>query len=55
MRLTVDVCEPSTYYRPTREYTDAQFQRALKDAGVDGVLIVRMTEYYEDEYYVPPS
>ena len=40
---------------PTREYTDAQFQRALKDAGVDGVLIVRMTEYYEDEYYVPPS
>lgn len=40
---------------PTRQYDDDEFGTALADAGIDGLLIVRMTEYYEDEYYVPPS
>lgn len=38
---------------PTREYNDEQFMGALKEANCDGVMIVRMTQYYEDEYYVP--
>ena len=40
---------------PTRKYEDEQFRKALTDARVDAVLIIRETEYYEDEYYVPPS
>lgn len=40
---------------PTRKYDEEQFQKALSDTGVDGILIVRETDYYEDEYYVPPS
>lgn len=40
---------------PTREYDDQQFREALAGAQVEAVLIVRETEYYEDEYYVPPS
>lgn len=40
---------------PTREYDDEQLQAALTKANVDGLLIVRMTQYYEDEYYVPQT
>ena len=40
---------------PTREATDEQFKQAVVDCGADAVLTVRMTEYYEDEFYVPPS
>lgn len=40
---------------PTRELDDTAFDNALADAGVDGLLIVRLTNYYEDEVYVPQT
>ena len=40
---------------PTRQYDDAELKKALSQSDADGLLLVRMTQYYEDEVYVPPS
>jgi len=40
---------------PTRQYDDVRFHAALVAAQVEGVLLVQMTDYYEDEYYVQPT
>jgi len=40
---------------PTRKLDDDRFTTALADAGVDGVLIVRLTDYYEEQAYIPET
>lgn len=40
---------------PTREVNDAELNQVLADADADGLLMIRMTDYYEDQVYVPPS
>ncbi len=40
---------------PTRQFSDEELFNVLRRHNIDAVIIVRETDYYEEEYYVPQS
>ncbi|MBI3610446.1 MAG: hypothetical protein HY204_07075 [Nitrospirae bacterium] len=44
-----------TILPPTKDYSKEEIAAAIRDTQADGVLLVTLTDYYTQQYYVPGS
>jgi hypothetical protein len=42
-------------FSPTRKYSDSEINVMLAKHRIDGILVIKQTQYYEDQKYVPQN